>query len=395
MKERFIFETIMDSVPQWFETTESQKAERTLNIGSENWFVGSHRRLTPDLIHLFNFCATSVGRWLENVPPIYSSTYRKQITQEIAMFWLTNRSADVNWYKLISYAEGMLSRTYENIAVTANLIISQFPSNDLDITDSSIQKLIDPIATSMQTFIRIDGEARLISYEQITWTEINDSTGYKFSPEFLQPFSSILEKGEFSLHITSKGDVIILNSSGLLVSCRKGRWHIYDSKTLKNCIGDISGNYYIGCNIFEVLLDLSYKRHGALLIYAPSHSVIKHVINRDSLIANAAEADPFRAALAPSVKDISMGGGSSTSASRKKRIMLELASLDGAVIFDDSNILAFGAMIETHPNAGNHTGARTTAFESSFLFGGKPFKVSSDGDISLRFQAGSGKLNFL
>jgi hypothetical protein len=97
--------------------------------------------------------------------------------------------------------------------------------------------------------------------------------------------------------------------------------------------------------------------------------------------------------LAPSVVSISMKNQSMSL--RKKRVLLELASMDGAVIFDDNKILSFGSMIQTHPSAGSHAGARTTAYESAYLYGGKPFKVRSDGDISLRFSHGCGHISFL
>ncbi len=392
MRERFIFESVIDSVPQWFESDEST-SRRSLTIGDLTWYINSHRGLTPLLSELHEFCQEKSQLWLENLPPILSSSARKNITQEISLFWLSRHSSTTNWYKFIAYAEEMLFRTYENIPVSTNLMISPGDNGNSDITNSSIQKLLDPLSTSMQTYLKVDSEANLVAYEQIDWSQINDTSDYKFNPEFLQPFACALEQGQFSFHVTIKGDILIMNSLGLLASCRKGRWHVYDVQTLKNSIGDISGDYRIGCNIFEVLLDLSYKRHGALLIYDPGHDVIDHIVNRESLLLDNQNMDSARTMLAPSV--VGIGMGIQTMSARKKRIMLELASMDGAVIFDDRNILSFGAMVETHPSAGSHAGARTTAFESAFLYGGRPFKVSSDGDISLRFERGGGKLSFL
>jgi DNA integrity scanning protein DisA with diadenylate cyclase activity len=70
---------------------------------------------------------------------------------------------------------------------------------------------------------------------------------------------------------------------------------------------------------------------------------------------------------------------------RKKKMLLELASMDGAIIFDSANVLAVGAMIETHPFANDCAGARATAAKSAVHHGGTPIKISSDGEISLHF----------
>jgi hypothetical protein len=71
------------------------------------------------------------------------------------------------------------------------------------------------------------------------------------------------------------------------------------------------------------------------------------------------------------------------------RGFVELAGLDGAVIFDDEDILAFGAMIDTHSEAEGQYGARTTAALSAFHWGGLPTKISSDGEVACYFTSRS------
>jgi hypothetical protein len=392
VKEHYIFEVIINAIPQWYEG-KIDGSVCTININGIDFYIGSHKRLTPQLGRLYDYICDNINNWLEKYPDILSSSNRKEITQELTVYWLNGKNSCIDWYKFISYSEELLFRTYENIPVTTNLIIYPGNSGGQDITDPRIQKVIDPLATSMQTYLAVDENANFISYEQIDWAEISDTVGYKFSPEFLQPFTSKLQEREYSFHVTTKGDVIILDMRGLLAAYRKGRWYIYDSATLKNSIVSIAGDYTVGCNIFEMLLDLSYKRHGALLIYDPSHAVLNKVVNTESIVDNSKSSDIVRMMLAPSVS--CLGIGNNRSSDRKKRILLELASMDGAVIFDNSKILSFGSMIATHPKTGSYIGARTTAFESAFLHGGKPFKVSSDGDISLRFGSDTNIINFL
>lgn len=93
--------------------------------------------------------------------------------------------------------------------------------------------------------------------------------------------------------------------------------------------------------------------------------------------------DLARRMLGPSVYSISMDEIDRDR--RKKLLFLEIASVDGAVIFDDDHVLAFGAMIRSHPRTPGAAGARSTAAASAFLYGGRPVKISSDGEITFYF----------
>ena len=67
-----------------------------------------------------------------------------------------------------------------------------------------------------------------------------------------------------------------------------------------------------------------------------------------------------------------------------------MSGVDGAVVFDDDHLLAVGALIRSHPNVGNHLGARVTAARSAYLWGGRPIKVSSNGDVAVYFKSRNG-----
>lgn len=113
------------------------------------------------------------------------------------------------------------------------------------------------------------------------------------------------------------------------------------------------------------------------------------IVNRDSIIepSETMRAGTPHACVSNAVRNISLGGN--TDAIKKKRVLVELASVDGAVVFNDSRIIAFGAMIKSHEEVGSHAGARTTAAVSAFNWGGHPVKVSSDGEATVYFKSTS------
>ena len=89
-----------------------------------------------------------------------------------------------------------------------------------------------------------------------------------------------------------------------------------------------------------------------------------------------------------SIADISVGRRAGSL--RRKRRLIEMSGVDGAVVFDDERPAGRGSPIRSHPNVGNHLGARVTAARSAYLWGGRPIKVSSDGDVAIYFKSRSG-----
>ena len=144
----------------------------------------------------------------------------------------------------------------------------------LSLSDRTIQKIVDPLSTSMQVYFRVDWELRFLDYQEILWGEVRESSGYRFIPEFLEPFASIL------------------------------------AEPFKSSVCDIMGNITLGNNLFELMFDLSYRRHGALLVSDPEHKAIKQVVNSQSIIGRESPS-PYaaRAMLGPVIRDIQLGRG--------------------------------------------------------------------------------------
>jgi hypothetical protein len=384
MNEELLFKTIAGVVPQWF-IADFGPNSQAIQVGQAWHHFYTHRALTPDLVRLKNFAGASAESWLEFVDSDLPGAL-ELVQERLALEWLRIKGPRTSWPRLLDYARTLQYRTYENQLVHLNLVISEGHEGRGDISLGTYQKLLDPLASTRQVFFRVDQNLQFVSYEEIPWSAIHEVEDYKFNPEFLQPFASILEAGEFSFHQTSRGDLIVMNSGGLLASKRKGRWHLYDAATFKNCLADILGAYRVGANLFEVVFDLSYRRHGALLVYDPAHQVLEKVVNRECVLrTDVAEPHNGHELLAGSIRPIGIGLASHSH--RKKRLLLEIAGLDGAVIFDDQTISAFGAMIESHPDVGSFPGARTTAAYSAFRWGGLPVKISSDGDITFLFKS--------
>jgi hypothetical protein len=377
------FSTLIKLVPHWYQA-EHGPYRFDANHGDEAFHFFSQRNLTPDLSTFWRSMKSSLPKYIEQAQS-GSASVVECVQESLVERWLKSKDGLADWKKVISYVRFLLNRTSENLPVAVNLVIDTESGED-DLTSPSLSKFIDQIASSPFTYLRCDRLMRLLAYEEIPWASVTDPISYTFHPEFLHPFHCVLNSSptaKFSIHVTRNRDVVIMDKEGILAARRKGEWRVYDVCTFKNSIGDAMRGYWLGANLFGVLFDLSFKRHGALLISDPDHLVVNHIVNKDSLLENA-EAGPRRKITA-SIKDLAIGMGSGVR--NHRRLLAELASIDGAVVFDRNNVLAIGAVIEPHPGVGSHVGTRTTAAHSALRWGGIPAKVSSDGDVTIYFES--------
>lgn len=393
--EEEIGREIIRLIPQWYEA-ECGPEEYSIPIGPYTTHFYNHRRLPPNLSELLaRICARTQELPLDRFLEYAGAT--DVLIESFATEWLRMQSMEPDWVKLIKYLETVSRRTSENLPVALTLIIR--PGAGIgDITQPHLQKFFDRLASSPYTFtyLAVDADLRLMNYGSVEWSQVNNATSYKFYPEFLYPIHSVMDDTDFVAHLTPHGDLVVMNKAGLLATKRKKKWRIYDAQCFKSSLAYCLGNRDVAANLIEVVFDLSFRRQGALLVYDPEHQLLQRILNPESIISPFGEhnRNPIQnreygqVLIRSSIEDIAIG--KKAGSIKRKRQLIELASIDGAIVFDDTNLLAIGALIRTHPDAGSHLGARITAARSAYLWGAHPIAVSSDGDVTVHFQSRSG-----
>jgi hypothetical protein len=379
---------IIRLVPHWYEA-ECGPEEYSIPIGSHNGRFFNHCQLTTNLkVFLSRICARTRELPLQHF--IQLPSLIDVLLESCAIEWLRIHSSMTDWTRLIKYLETVARRTYENQPVSLNLVIRAGEGKG-DITDPYFQKFLDRLASSSFSYFALDPDLRLIEYGEVEWARVSDANA-KFHPEFLHPIHTIMEESDLSAHLTAQGDLIIMNKAGLLAARRQRKWKVYDVRTFRNSIAHCLGNYNVGANLIEVVFDLSFRRQGALLVYDPEHRIRDHILNSESIVfpgwLEGGETSPFEVGqrlIARSMEPIAVG--KKAGSLKKKRRLTEMACADGAVVFDDNQLLAVGALIRSHPSVGSQLGARTTAARSSYLWGAHPIKISSDGDVTIYFKS--------
>jgi hypothetical protein len=394
MTEVEIGREIIRLVPHWYQA-DCGPEQYEVQIGEYTTTFWNHCRLTPNLRTFLG----KISARTRALPMTYFGEMPSLIDvllESFAIEWLRMHSGGTDWVKLIKYLETVARRTHENAPVALNLIIRDGTGIG-DISQPYLQKFFDRLASSNFSYLAVDSALRLIDYGEVAWDQVKNVTSYKFHPEFLHPIYSVMEDTDISAHLTAQGDLIIMNKAGLLATRRKRKWKLYDVRTFKNSLAYCLGNYLIGANLFEVVFDLSFRRQGALLIYDPDHQLRERILNVESIVyagwkidSEAIDRQCGQSLMSRSIEDI--GVGKKVGSLKRKRRLVEMACVDGALIFDDDRILAVGALIRSHPSVGSQLGARTTAARSAYLWGARPIQVSSDGDVTIYFRSRQGEM---
>jgi hypothetical protein len=381
---------IIRLVPQWYEA-EHGPVRYAVPIGSYEASFCNHCEMSSMMSgFLQKISARTRDLQLEYFVDLPGLT--DVLLESLAIEWLRLHSINIDWKKLIKYLGTLVCRTHENQPVALNLVIR--PGTGIeDISRPNLQKFFDRLASTSFSYLAVDSDLRLMEYGEVEWAQVKRAAANKCHPEFLHPIHSVMEEDDFSAHLTLKGDIIIMNKGGLLAAKRQGKWNVYDVQTFKDSLSYCIGNPFVGTNLFEVLFDLSFKRQGSLLIYDPDHAMREHIFNAESIVAagwrDDSEAAPHsesgQVLIARLTENIAIG--TRAGSLKRKRRLLEMACVDGAVVFDDHGLLAVGALIESHPSVADQFGARSTAARSAYLWGAHPIIVSSDGDVSIHFQS--------
>ena len=392
LTEEEIGREIVRLVPQWYEA-DCGPEQSLIPIGNYAANFHHHASFTPNLAALFDkMCARTrelqVERFIE-YPGVIDV-----IVESFAIEWLRMHAKQIDWVRLLNYLETVARRTHENLPVALTLLICSGTGQG-DITQPRLQRFFDRLAASPFTFtyLAVDSDLQLLHYGSVEWSQVNNAASRRFYPEFLHPIHCAMKDDDLVAHVTSRGELVVMNKAGVLATKRKKKWRIYDAQNLASSLSSCLGNRDTALNLLEVVFDLSFRRQGALLVYDPDKSVLPRILNPESILSpawhhngQAARVGGYgQALIRQSIEDIALGQAAGTLG--KKRQLIEIASIDGAVVFDDSQILAIGALIRSHTDVGSHLGARTTAARSSYLWGARPIKVSSDGEVTVYFKS--------
>ena len=383
MDPHLAIHVIIDMIPHWFEAREgSHSVPLPFAPALANCFA--HVPLSPMMEKFLEGVARDLPELARRCAGFSESLSIELLQDHYALEWLELHAPRIHWRRILDYDQEAARRTYENESIRFHMLIS----SGYGRSDLLAQKThgIDPLTSAPNTFIRIDETLRFIGYESVTFA-MTDASVSGWCPNSLAPYRAVMDEDEWSVHRTPTGDFIVMNGDAVIAAKHENRWKLYDTPSLRGTLETLLGSEELGLRTLELALDISFRRRGALLIFDPEDALFGNVTNPRSYLARDDQTTSIHDALTPSLFPLSLA--SSDYSRSNNDLLAGAASLDGALVYNESNVLAIGAMIRTHEAVTGQLGARTLAALSAHHHGATPIKVSSDGDISLYFAPGS------
>lgn len=365
----------------------------------------TRKSIQDKYLHAFlNTSSDVIKRTATNIHDLPENLIKEIIQEKCIIEWLRLFSSQISWEKITSTLRFLDSKTYENSRSLYNFIITDDDSNtSIDIENDF--KIIDQLGSSLYTFIIVNNKFNLVGISGTTHSSKTQKIN-SLSPLFI---SNLNGYSDFSITRTPNSEIIISYKSAIIAMKRRGLWKVYTPSTIEKSIKSIlkekNNKRFFSqndCGILPgVLSDISFKRHGALLLYDPHDMIIKNndiIINKDSIILNN-EKNSVRRKIADSIENISILDKNTEES--KRRLVCELSSIDGALVFNNNGITAFGAYLRPHIDVPIELGTRSTAACSACKYGMTAFKASTDGDVVIYYSKSKGiteqikKLNIL
>jgi len=391
MDESSIRRLVFETIPQIYEASGGDNLV-AIEIEGEKSAVFSVIPLSNDLN---TYIQKAVSIW-ENLRPMMDGMpsqviEREWVQQKFAVAWLEARTGITTWPLILDYFRRLGRRTVENQRNSKTLVIepSEVAREATSLADEGYLKVFDWLGSSPATFYRVDERLGIKALEAISLTGLQDLKGYRFYPDLLHPvISNLREPNSIVVHLSEDRALMIASREGMIASKRDGEtWIIYDKDHLIMSVAKImerqltetarsESPYCVACSIFQIIFDISMKRHGGLIVLDRPENLHRYIvkgIQRDfrSPLNRIFTHSPFNG-LEFSIPEV--------------RKLVELSSVDGALVLDlQGNLVQIGSMVIPHPSAVSHFGAREAAAYSAAQYGATSFKISADGEGAMFF----------
>jgi hypothetical protein len=288
---------------------------------------------------------------------------------------------------VLSALHTLSEQSYENRALTFGCILdpeqlgqpsgAQFPEAFLE------SKKYKALSDGFRTAYVVSTDGRVQNFVDLERYELERLSARHYFPEWTEAIARASRAGRCGIVLSRQGDILIFDEGTLRFSYRYGRWQYWNHVHIVNLLRDQARAQRVPPNlvgrvvgaVYRAALDVAFRRSGGLFVLLHNRQHLRKIVKVGDAIGDHRrgttdqEFDGFLA--------------SHTIQSLARSVVVELASLDGAVVLDNSGrVLAYGAILQPK-RAGRirgSEGSRTKAAIGASHYG-LAVKVSSDGDI--------------
>ncbi len=286
-----------------------------------------------------------------------------------------------NPLSVIRFIRSLAQESYENQRLSYGVIFTAKFSGADSFADAFDNKRTKRLTDGFSTALLIDPHLRISGYAPLA-TPLEEGTRLPRRPWWCAGLAAMSESLEgVGVALVRSGDMLIVHKGRLLFSLRAGKWRLWNHAAILGQLEEAWGNdgnpgqvWKVLRYLYHVALDLSFRKSGGLLVVLARKDDIEGVLTSRSDRLGADRRGAAEKAIDNLLRQHRIHN-------TDRRIVADLASLDGALIVDRSGrTLAYGAM--TVSGGGAKQGARTRAAFGASRFG-LAIKISSDGNITV------------
>ncbi len=282
----------------------------------------------------------------------------------------------------------LAEQSYENKSLTFGCLIDPTASDkpqEREVFPEDVLgwKRYRALTDGYRTAYRISTYGRVVGFEDLVSCR-GDASGAHFYPEWCEYLANATRESACGVCLTRQGDILVFDAGTLRFTYRFGKWqywnHAHIIDLLKNraraqkvqpaVIGKVVRS------IYRAALDVSFRRSGGLFVLLHNRKNVSQMVLKGDAICDKRRQGIHRG-FDEALRARNIQGF-------PRRLMVELASLDGAVVLDnEGSIVAYGAVLNPRKKGkiGPAEGSRTKAAIGASKYG-IAVKVSSDGDIT-------------
>ncbi len=373
------------------------EASRSLTAMVERRHISGATRHTRDTIdsNKFDLCKLIASRISEVVTRIRGGldteslrAISKGLDESVVARHVHNRyPLAVSVADVLDAFRTLAEQSYENKALTFGCLLdskSSVPSSSSAFPSSFLSsKRYKALSDGYRTAYQISKNGAVVDFVDLESVE-RRVTGQHYFPDWSEPMAGASHSGKCGIVLSRQGEVLVFYDGTLRFSYRHGRWQYWNHGYLVHLLRDLARAQHVPVphlgrvvgKLYRAALDVSFRRSGGSFLILRNRSSLRAVVREGDAIGDS------KRGLSDSEFDRVIRGTKVDSLPRS--VLVELASLDGAVVLDNSGrIVAFGSVLQPRRRGRLHAteGSRTKAAIGASNYG-LAIKVSSDGDIT-------------
>lgn len=244
------------------------------------------------------------------------------------------------------------------------------------------------LSDGFRTAYHISTEGALEGFVDLNKFESQPLSGHHYYPEWTEEIAKASRNGICGICLSRQGDILVFDSGTLRFTYRYGRWQYWNHRHLVTLLKERARAQRVPqavlgkvvATIYRTTLDVAFRRCGGLFVMLRNRKFLPELVRRGDALNDDGRNNADRQL------DESLSGRTIQSIPRS--VLVDLASLDGAVVIDNTGlILAYGAILapKKRGRLRGTEGSRTKAAIGASNYG-LSVKISSDGDVTVYHQ---------